>query len=111
MQFTESSLKAIFVSYLHASQLYLIQSEPENRSGYADLLLLRREPFPAPYQFVFELKYLKKKNASQLKAKVEEGRMQLQGYLREEPLRSLPDLKAWLVVFAGNGLAHVEEVK
>jgi hypothetical protein len=111
LQFTECSLKAIFVSYLHASQLYLIQSEPENRSGYADLLLLRREPFPAPYQFVFELKYLKKKNAYQLKAKVEEGRMQLQGYLREEPLRSLPDLKAWLVVFAGNGIVHVEEVK
>ncbi len=66
MPFNESTVKAILVSYLHASPLYFIQSEPEFEQKYVDLLLQRREPFPAPHQFVFELKYLKKKDAQHL---------------------------------------------
>ena len=107
----EHTIKSIMVSYLHASQLYFIQSEPEFDQKYVDLLLLKREPFPAPHQFAFELKYLKKHEAQRLETVVAEAREQLQGYLQSELLRSLPDLRAWVVVFVGAEVGYVGEVE
>ena len=105
--FNEHTIKAIPVSCLHASQPYFIQFEPEVRQKYVDLLLQRREPFPAPHQFAFELKYLKKQEAQRLDATVAQAREQLQGCLQMVgpghalDLRSLADLRAWVVVFVG----------
>ncbi|GAB4410500.1 MAG: ATP-binding protein [Bacteroidia bacterium] len=110
LQFDEASIKAILVSYLHAAQLYFIRSEPEFEQRYVDLLLQRREPFPAPHQFAFELKYLKKKDAGRLDEVVAEARTQLQGYLQSELLRSLSDLRAWVVVFVGTEVGYAGEV-
>ena len=107
----EATVKAILVSYLYASQLYFIQSEPEFGRKYVDLLLQRREPFPAPHQFAFELKYLKKQEAQRLEAVVAEAQAQLQGYLQSELLRSLPDLRAWVVVFVGTEVGYAAEVE
>ena len=111
MPLNEHTIKSIMVSYLHASQLYFIQSEPEFDQKYVDLLLLKREPFPAPHQFAFELKYLKKHEAQRLETVVAEAREQLQGYLQSELLRSLPDLRAWVVVFVGAEVGYVGEVE
>ena len=110
MPLNEHTIKSILVSYLHASQLYFIQSEPEFDQKYVDLLLLKREPFPAPHQFAFELKYLKKHEAQRLEAIVAEAREQLRGYLQSELLRSLSDLRAWVVVFVGAEVGYVGEV-
>ena len=107
----EHTIKSIMVSYLHASQLYFIQSEPEFDRKYVDLLLLRREPFPAPHQFTFELKYLKKHEAHRLAATADEAREQLQDYLQSDLLRSLDDLRAWVVVFVGAEVGYVGEVE
>ena len=111
MPFNESTVKAILVSYLHASQLYFIQSEPEFEQKYVDLLLQRREPFPAPHQFAFELKYLKKKDAHRLEKVVGEAQTQLNGYLQSELLRSLTDLRAWVIVFVGTEVGYAGEVE
>jgi len=111
MPLNEHTIKAIMVSYLYASQLYFIQSEPEFDQKYVDLLLLKREPFPAPHQFAFELKYLKKHEAQRLETVVAEAREQLQGYLQSELLRSLTDLRAWVVVFVGAEVGYVGEVE
>ncbi|MCB0580821.1 MAG: PD-(D/E)XK nuclease domain-containing protein [Phaeodactylibacter sp.] len=100
----------VLVSYLYSSQLYFIKSEYEAGQQYVDLLLLRRPPFPAPHQFVFELKFLHQKKAAGLPAAIDEGRAQLRRYLEREDLRQLEDLKAWLVVFVGAELRHLEEV-
>ena len=109
--FNESTVKAILLSFLHASQLYFIQSEPEFGQKYVDLLLQRREPFPAPHQFAFELKFLKQKDAHRLDETVAEAREQLQGYLQTELLRSLTDLRAWVIVFVGAELGYAGEVE
>ncbi|TAE47441.1 MAG: AAA family ATPase [Bacteroidetes bacterium] len=110
IQFDEKHVKMVLISYLHSSQLYFIKSEFESGQKYIDVLLLRRDPFPAPYQFAFELKYLKQKDAHQLPQTISTGREQLQGYLQKEELSSLSDLKAWLMVFIGGEIAHLEEV-
>lgn len=110
MHFDEKHLKMVLVSYLYSSQLYLIKSEYEAGQKYVDLLLLRRPPFPAPHQFAFELKFLHQKKASELPAAIDEGRAQLRRYLGLEDLRQLDGLKAWLIVFVGTQLKHLEEV-
>lgn len=110
LQFDEKHVKMVLVSYLYSSALYFIKSEFESGQKYLDILLLRRPPFPAPYQFAFELKYLRQKDAAKLPEKIEEGRKQLQIYLREPDLSELESLKAWLIVFVGPELKHIEEV-
>lgn len=110
IRFDEKHLKMVLVSYLYSSQLYFIKSEYEAGQKYVDLLLLRRPPFPAPHQFAFELKFLHQKKAAELPAAIDEGRSQLRRYLEREDLRQLEDLKAWLVVFVGAELRHLEEV-
>lgn len=75
-----------------------------------DLLLLRRPPFSAPHQFAFELKFLHQKKAAELPATIDEDRAQLRRYLNREDLRRLQGLKAWLLVFVGTELRHLEEV-
>ena len=100
----------ILLSYLYSSQLYYLRSEHEVGQGYVDLLLLRRQPYPAPHQFVFELKYLKKKDADKLEAALAAGRDQLRRYMQREELRHETSLRAWLAVYVGAELAQVEEV-
>ena len=56
------------------------------------------------------LKFLHQKKAAGLPAAIDEGRAQLRRYLEREDLRHLEDLKAWLVVFVGAELRHLEEV-
>ncbi|MDX2283066.1 MAG: AAA family ATPase [Bacteroidia bacterium] len=106
----ETGIKMILMSYLHAAQLYFLRSEREAVQGYVDLLLLRRPPVETPCQFVFELKYLKRKDAGQLEQALETGRAQLRRYFRDPELQAEPNLRAWLAVFVGTELKAAEEV-
>ncbi|MEM6261230.1 MAG: AAA family ATPase [Bacteroidota bacterium] len=110
LHFNETSLKMVFLSYLHMAQIYTLRSEHEADRGYVDLLLLHRPPIDTPYQFTFELKYLNQKNAAQLEKATEEGRAQLQRYLNAEDLQTQPNLRAWLFVFVGTEMKVIEEV-
>ncbi|MEM6262395.1 MAG: AAA family ATPase [Bacteroidota bacterium] len=110
LHFNETGLKMVMLSYLHMTQMYTLQSEYEANRGYVDLLLLHRPPINTPYQFAFELKYLKQKESAQLETALEEGRAQLRRYLTSEALQTQPDLRAWLVVFVGTEMKVVEEV-
>ena len=111
IHFDEKHVKMALVSYLYSSQLYFIKSEYESGQKYVDLLLLRRPSFPAPFQFAFELKFLHQKKADNLPFIINEGRGQLQRYLGRKDLSALEDLKAWLIVFVGSELKHLEEVE
>jgi hypothetical protein len=107
--FSEKHLKAIFAAFLNLSKAYLIKSEPEFERGYADLLLTRRPPIEAPFQFLIELKYLKKEEADKLDDTCQDARLQIRRYLATDEIKSLDHLKAWLFVFAGTELKLAEE--
>jgi len=108
MNFDEKYIKAIFTSVLFTVGAYTIQHEFEVKKsakdkGYVDILLQKRPPFETKYQFVIELKYVKKAAASQAAAVKAEAIKQLQDYLRhDEYLQKLKHLKAYLVMFVGN---------
>ncbi|MBV7337559.1 PD-(D/E)XK nuclease domain-containing protein [Chloroflexi bacterium TSY] len=109
--FDEKHVKAIFTSLFYTTQIYTIHSEYETEREYVDLLLTRRPPIEPNYQFAFELKYLKRSEASQLKTKKQEARTQLRRYLQHDDLQSLSDLRAWIIVFVGPEAKAVEEIR
>ena len=99
--FDEKYVKAIFSALLYSTQIYTVHSEYETNRRYVDLLLTRRPPIDPNYQFAFELKYLKLAEADQLETTKEEALAQMQDYLQHDKLRTLTDLRAWVVVFVG----------
>lgn len=99
--FDEKYVKAVLAALLYPTQIYTIHSEYETDRRYIDLLLTRRPPIDPNYQFAFELKYLKQADAHRLEEVKTAGLAQMQEYLQHEKLRSLTDLRAWLLVFVG----------
>ncbi|MEN8218072.1 MAG: AAA family ATPase [Pseudomonadota bacterium] len=109
MQFDEKYIKALFVGFASLSNLYFIKSEPEIEQKYPDIMFLYRPPFFPNYQFLFEIKYLKKTERNKLEQKRKEAKNQIKGYLDFEEVKQLEHLKSWVIVFVGEKAEVVEE--
>jgi hypothetical protein len=72
-------------------------------------MFLYRPPFFPHYQFLFELKYLKKTERPKLEQTRKEAKIQLKGYLEFEEVKQLENLKSWVIVFVGEKAEVVEE--
>ena len=108
MRFDEKYVKIILTSVFFNVKIYNIHNElevkkSETEKGYVDILLSTRPPFPTKFQFVIELKYLKKgekEKASEVKKAAVE---QLKSYLRNDDyLQTLTNLKPYVILFVGN---------
>jgi len=98
-QFEEKHIKTIIVALATQVNTYFTKSEREYKGGYTDVVFLQRPPFEVDYQYVFELKYLKKTNSKQLKAVQQKAKKQVLDYVAgEEELRTLKNLQTWTVV-------------
>ncbi len=103
MKMDEKHLKAVILTLLYQSEIYFIRSEPEVNNRYPDVMLLERNPFKVNHQFLFELKYRKKKDGEQgRRKKKEEGIQQIREYLCLEDIRSLPKLRSYLLLTDGS---------
>ncbi|MGB0930967.1 MAG: AAA family ATPase [Chitinophagales bacterium] len=108
MKFDEKYIKIIFTSIFFTARIYTIRNEVEvkkstTEKGYADILLIQRPPFPVNYQFVIELKYVKKMDASQAEDVQTAAVTQLKEYLQHDDyLQSIDGLRAYVVMFVGN---------
>ncbi len=110
VHFGESHLHAIFASLLTTAQGYLVRSQPEIARKFVDILCVHLPHVPVNWNFAFELKYLKKNDATQLESKKAEARSQMMGYLQTEDLQHIPHLAAYIIVVVGDAVAHVEQV-
>lgn len=110
MNFDEKYVKALFVGFANLANIYFIKSETEIQKKYPDIMLLYRKPILPNYQFIFELKYLKKSEADKLSTKVTEAKKQLRDYLQSPEVKDLSSLKAWSIVFVGDQLGQTSEV-
>uniref|UniRef100_UPI004056F1AA AAA family ATPase n=1 Tax=Candidatus Electrothrix sp. TaxID=2170559 RepID=UPI004056F1AA len=109
MRMDEKHIKAVILTLLYQSEIYFIRSEAEVNNRYPDILLLERSPFEVPNQFLFELKFCKKKDGERgWQLKREEGIKQVQGYLELEDVSVLPKLKAYLLLTDGTEIEAVE---
>lgn len=129
IKFDEKYVKLLIMSYCMLSNVYLVKSEYEVEDGYIDIALLRREPVQPAYFAIFEIKYIKK---SEFKATGEPGAIQINGdiilknaivaqkkaealqqlakYTSSSELKSIPNLKKWVLIFAGDKCVVNEEL-
>ena len=99
INFDEKYIKLLIIATSFMSDSYYIKSEREVQNGYVDILFLERPPNEVNYQYIFELKYLKKEEEKQLEKVQKEASTQLKSYIQREPsLAQLPNLRAVVLV-------------
>ena len=59
--FDEKQVKTILMSLAIQTNIFFVKSEREYQGGYTDVLFLEHLPYKVKHQYIFELKYLKKK--------------------------------------------------
>jgi len=108
MRMDEKHIKAVILTLLYQSEVYFIRSEAEVNNHYPDILLLERNPIEVRYQFLFELKYSKKKDGAKgLAEKKAEGIAQIRGYQELADIQRLPKLKSYLLLTDGTEIEAV----
>jgi hypothetical protein len=119
MSFDEKHLKMLLLPYLSLSASHYVKSEPEWQKLYPDIVLFKRPNVETQYNFLIELKYIKKgdekakdKDTKELLIKkVErEGREQVKKYMQTEDAKRIQNLKAWLLILVGREWHLVEEI-
>ena len=63
---------------------FFIRSEREYQGGYTDVVFLERPPFKVNYQYVLELKYLKKEEKKELAKTQKIAKTQLLNYVNTD---------------------------
>jgi len=101
--FREGHLKIHILTLLYINGLYYIQSEFEAERGYIDIFLSEIPQFPIEYEWILELKYLRKDKMSNLEKIKEEGIEQLNRYMNKIRPQKRRVLKGELLIFGSNG--------
>jgi hypothetical protein len=115
-KFDEKYIKIMLLNGLFQSNIYLPITEMEVEGGYIDIYLQRSYLLPdIPYEWVWEIKYVKKEDAKSkksavLKEKREEVRTQLQSYRSSALFAGRSDVRFLSVIFIGKDKYEIEEV-
>jgi hypothetical protein len=102
--FDEKYIKLMLLGGLFRSRLYVPDSEREVEHGYIDIFLQRSPLVPdVAYEWVWELKYLKKEDATEAKvsATLDAARDQLAKYRRSALFAGRDDVKFAALLFIG----------
>jgi len=118
IKFDEKYIHLLFVVFANQAGFYYVKSEPEINQKYPDVMFLWRPPFFSKYQFIFEIKYLKKGESHLLENKKKEAKEQLQSYLNSPELKDfvvrseggMETVKAYAIVFIGEKAESVLEL-
>jgi hypothetical protein len=108
--FDEKYIKLMLLGGLFRSRLYVPSSEKEVERGYIDIFLQRSPLLPEiPYEWVWELKYLKKADATeeQVAATLEAARAQLARYRASALFAARNDVKFAALLFIGKEAYHL----
>jgi hypothetical protein len=112
MNFDEKYIKIIMVTYFMMSRIYYVKSENEQNKGYVDIALLPRAGINAPYNVIFEVKYIKKGDLSQklLDKKIAEAKNQLEQYSVSSEFADFDNLLKVILVFCNDKLIYDEKL-
>ena len=117
--FDEKHLKMLLIPYLNLSSSHYVVSEPEWENQFPDIILLKRPNIQTKYNFIFELKYIKKSDKNKkdgvtsetkINRVTKEARQQLSDYLETDNAQQIPSLKAWLLILVGREWHLIEEI-
>ncbi|SHE52514.1 PD-(D/E)XK nuclease superfamily protein [Thermoanaerobacter uzonensis DSM 18761] len=111
IKFDEKYIKVILITYLVNSKAYRPISERETEGGYIDIYLERDIRIPdIKYEWLIELKYVKKSEKDKVDKIKEEGIKQLKRYRESRGLKERKDVKQALIIFIGKDEYQVIEV-
>ncbi|MEM5242920.1 AAA family ATPase [Thermoanaerobacter sp. CM-CNRG TB177] len=111
INFDEKYIKVILITYLVNSKAYRPVSERETEGGYIDIYLERDIRIPdIKYEWLIELKYVKKSEKDKVDKIKEEGIKQLKRYRESRGLKERKDVKEALLIFIGKDEYQVIEV-
>jgi hypothetical protein len=108
--FDEKYIKLMLLNGLFRSRLYVPSSEQEVEHGYIDIFLQRSPLLPEiPYEWVWEVKYLKQAEAAEERvgAALKVARAQLEKYRASELFASRDDVKFAVLLFIGKKTYHL----
>jgi hypothetical protein len=109
--FDEKYIKIMLFSGIFQSNLYVPVVETEVENGYIDIFLYRSPLLPdIKYEWIWEIKYLKKENENELKSKQNESVGQLKKYSRSNRFANRNDLKFASITFIGKDRYEIIEV-
>jgi hypothetical protein len=113
--FDEKYVKIMLLNSLYLSNLYLVITEYEVDNGYVDIYMQRSHYFPnVPYEWVWEVKYIKKEEADTkkniLQEKRNEARTQLEKYRKSSFFAKRTDVRYLSLIFIGKDAFEMEEV-
>ncbi len=102
--FSEKHFQVITLALLSFADFYFIDSQSETNSKYPDILLVGRDE-KVPNNYLFELKWVKQSdNYEKVK---QEGIAQVKGYLELDRVKSIPRLRAFLLMGSKEGVEVV----
>jgi hypothetical protein len=112
--FDEKYIKIMILNGLWQSNLYLTISELEVSQGYTDIYMQRSHLLPEiPYEWVWEIKYLKNEEATEtaLKKTREQSRIQLKKYRDSYRFAERTDVRYLSLIFIGKDRYEIEEMQ
>ena len=111
IKFDEKYVKIIMLTYFMMSKIYYVKSEYEV-DGFIDIALLPRPGVNAPYNAIFEVKYIKKEAFTKklLEEKVKEAKEQIAKYVLAPELAEMSNLLKWVLVFCKDKLIYEEKL-
>ena len=93
--FREKHFHVITLALLSFASFYFIDSQPELDNKYPDILLIGRDE-KVPNNYLFELKWIKERDS--YKAIKKEGIEQINRYLKLDKVKSIPNLRSFLLL-------------
>ncbi|GHT01482.1 hypothetical protein AGMMS49525_02310 [Bacteroidia bacterium] len=109
-QFDEKYIKIMLLNGLFQSKLYVPRTEKEVENGYIDIFLQRSPLLPdIKYEWVWELKYLKKDDRKALQSARDDARAQLDKYRNSREFAERTDVRFASVIFIGKDKFEAEE--
>ncbi|MDR3187660.1 MAG: ATP-binding protein [Prevotellaceae bacterium] len=111
ISFDEKYIKIMLFNGLFQSKLYVPVSEAEVEDGYMDIFLHRSPLLPdVKYEWVWEIKYLKKENEAELKANQHKAIEQLEKYRCSERFANRADVKFASITFIGKDRYEITQI-
>ncbi|GHT48595.1 hypothetical protein AGMMS49982_00150 [Bacteroidia bacterium] len=108
--FNEKHIKIMLLNGLFQSKLYVPLTEKEVENGYIDIFLQRSPRLPdIKYEWVWELKYLKKGDRKALHSARNDARAQLEKYRKSREFAGRADMRFASIIFIGKDKFEIEE--
>lgn len=110
MNFDEKYVKLLFIVYISLTKSFKIKSEQEVNLNYPDLMFLNSQNYSPAFQHLFEIKYIKKSDASTLEDVKSAAIKQVERYKQLPEIMEITNLKFWVIIFTGSSCSEVVEV-